>query len=251
MDRALEAIVVDDEGLARDRLRSLLHRADVAVEVVGEASSGRQAVPLIHDVRPHLVFLDIQMPGLDGFDVVDLIAPPRPHIIFVTAFDAYALRAFEVHALDYLTKPVSLERLNGSLQRIASLLAQQLPATDLDRLETARQAEPLRRLTLQIGRRLRVTEPGEVRYFEARDKLVFVHLFDGKAYPTHFTLQTLEDRLDKDQFLRIHRAFLVNVRTIRELAPWFSGTFQIRLDDGTQLPVSRRRARAVKEVLKG
>lgn len=245
------AVIVDDEPLARERLRGLLGRAGVAIEVAGEAPNGREAVPLIHDLQPDLVFLDIQMPGLDGFDVVDLLAPPRPHIVFVTAFDEYALRAFEVHALDYLTKPVRLERLNGSLQRIDGLLTQQLPDESVDRLAEARQAEPLRRLTLQIGRRLRVAEPTEVRYFEARDKLVFARLFDGKEYPTHFTLQTLEDRLDDALFLRVHRAFLVNVRAIRELAPWYSGTFQLRLDDGSELPVSRRRSRAVKDVLSG
>ena len=245
----LRVILVDDEPLARERLRGLLHRADTEVELVAEAGSGREAIPLIHEHRPDLVLLDIQMPGLDGFDVVDLLAPPRPHIVFVTAFDTYALRAFEVHALDYLTKPVTLERLNRLLARIEALKERNASDEALDRLEASRAEAPLRRLTLQMGRRLRVTEPEEIRYFEAREKIVLAHLFEGKAYPTHFTIQTLERRLDHTAFLRIHRAFLVNLTAIRELSPWFSGTLQLGLDDGTKLPISRRRVRAVKQII--
>ena len=247
----LEACIIDDEPLARERMHTLLDRADVQVSIIGEASNGREAIPMIHEKRPTLIFLDVQMPGLDGFDVVDLIAPPLPHIVFVTAFDQYALKAFEVHALDYLTKPVTLERLNRSLRRISSLIAEKQKDDGIDTLQEERKKQPLRKLTLQLGKKMRVVDPEEVRYFEAKDKLVFAHLFDGKEYPTHFTLQTLENRLDSALFMRTHRAFLVNIHTIRELATWFSGTYQMRLDDGSQLPVSRRRARSVKEVLRG
>lgn len=247
----LEALIIDDEPLARERMRSLLERAGTSVNVLGEASSGREAIPIIHEIRPELIFLDIQMPGLSGFDVVDLIAPPLPHIVFVTAFDQYALRAFEVHALDYLTKPVTLERLNRSLQRIHSLISEKQTDRGLDTLQEERKNQPLRKLTLQLGKKMRVVDPEEVRYFEAKDKLVFARLFDGKEYPTHFTLQTLEERLDSALFMRTHRAFLVNIHTIRELSTWFSGTYQMRLDDGSMLPVSRRRARSVKDILRG
>ena len=247
----LEVCIIDDEPLARERMRDLVDRADVDVAVIGEARNGREAVPMIHEKKPQLIFLDVQMPGLDGFDVVDLLAPPLPHIVFVTAFDAYALKAFEVHALDYLTKPVSLERLNRSLSRIAGLIPENNSGEGIDTLKDERKNEPLRKLTLQLGKKIRVVDPEEVRYFEAKDKLVLAHLFDGKAYPTHFTLQTLEGRLDTSLFMRTHRAFLVNVHTIRELSTWYSGTYQMRLDDGSMLPVSRRRARSVKDMLKG
>lgn len=247
----LKACIIDDEPLARERMRSLLERADIRVSIIGEASNGREAVPMIHEKRPRLIFLDIQMPGLDGFDVVDLIAPPLPHIVFVTAFDKYALKAFEVHALDYLTKPVTLERLNRSLRRITTLISEKQTDEGLDTLQEERKNEPLRKLTLQLGKKMRVVDPEEVRYFEAKDKLVFAHLADGKEYPTHFTLQTLEKRLDDALFMRTHRAFLVNIHTIRELSTWFSGTYQMQLDDGSMLPVSRRRARSVKDVLRG
>ena len=247
----LKTCIVDDEPLARERMRNLLERADIPLEIIGEAGNGREAIPLIHDTRPELVFLDIQMPGLDGFDVVELIAPPRPYFVFVTAFDEYALKAFEVHALDYLTKPVSLDRLNSSLQRISTLITTPAQRAGVDSLTNSRKNQPLRKLTLQLGRKMRVVDPDEVMYFEARDKLVFARLFDGKEYPTHFTLQILEERLDNALFMRTHRAFLVNIHTIREMATWFSGTYQLHLTDNTVLPVSRRRARNVKAILKG
>ena len=247
----LEACIIDDEPLARERMRTLLDRANFPVRILGEASNGREAISLIHEIRPQLIFLDIEMPGLDGFDVVDLIAPPHPYIVFVTAFDHFALKAFEVHALDYLTKPVSLERLERSLQRISELISFQKPDKGLDTLKKERHNQPLRKLTLQLGRRMRVVDPEEVRYFEARDKLVWARLFDDKEYPTHFTLQTLETRLDSGRFMRTHRAYLVNMHTIRELESWHSGTYRMQLDDGSFLPVSRRRVRSVKDMLKG
>ncbi|GAB5520208.1 MAG: LytTR family transcriptional regulator DNA-binding domain-containing protein [Rhodothermales bacterium] len=247
----MRVLLVDDERLARERFRTLLDRSRFSYEIVGEAESGKKAIPLIYETRPDLVFLDIQMPGLDGFEVLDLLAPPRPHVVFVTAYDEYALRAFDVHALDYLTKPVKLDRLERSLDRIQALLAQQQSDAALDRFAATRAEEPLRRLTLHAGRRLRVTEPADIRFIEAREKLVFATLFDGATYTADLTLQALADRLDSEQFLRVHRAYLVNVAAIRELIPWFSGTYQIRLDDDTKVPVARRRVRAVKELLGG
>ncbi len=247
----MRVILVDDEQLARERMLDMLQRIDPSIEVVGEAANGREAVPLIYEKRPDLVFLDIQMPGLNGFDVIDLLASPRPHIVFVTAYDEYALRAFEVHALDYLMKPVSQDRLSNSLQRIATLIERNTPDEGVDRLAEAREKTPLRRLTLHLGRRIRVAEIEEVQYFEARDKLVFARLNDGKEYPVDFTLQALEKRLDQTLFVRTHRAYLVNIRTIDELISWFSGSYLMHLNDGTRLPVSRRRARLVKQALKG
>lgn len=247
----MRVLLVDDERLARERFRTLLERSRFAHEIVGEAESGKKAIPLIYETRPDLVFLDIQMPGLDGFEVLDLLAPPRPHVVFVTAYDEYALRAFEVHALDYLTKPVKLERLERSLERIQTLVAQRQADVALDRFAATRAKEPLRRLTLHAGRRLRVTDPTDIRFIEAREKLVFATLFDDTTYTSDLTLQALADRLDSQQFLRVHRAYLVNVAAIRELIPWFSGTYQIRLDDATKVPVARRRVRAVKELLGG
>ena len=188
---------------------------------MGEAENGRRAVPLIHEARPDVVFLDVQMPGLDGFDTLDLLAPPRPHVVFVTAYDEHAVRAFEVHALDYLTKPVRAARLAATLLRLADLQQRPDPAQQAFEADREREQEdaPLRRLALPAGRRLRVVELDEVAYFEAREKLVFAHV-GGRDHPVDFTLQALEKRLDPDAFCRVHRAFLVNVGAVRELMPW-------------------------------
>ena len=250
MPEPLRCILVDDEPPARERLRALLAEAAVPVDVVGEAGSGQEAVPLIHALRPDAVFLDVQMPVLDGFDVVDLIAPPRPHVVFVTAYDQYALRAFDVHALDYLTKPVRLQRLNDTLARLHDTTRRPQDEAALAALRRDRAHEPLRRLTVYRGNRLRIVPLDEVRWIEADDRLVFVHLRDGR-YPTDFTLDELEARLDAATFLRIHRSYLVNAACARELVPWFAGTFRLVLDDGHQLPVARRRVRAVKRRLGG
>lgn len=245
----MRCILVDDEPLARERLRTLLQEADASVEIIGEAESGKDAVPLIHEAQPDVVFLDVQMPVLDGFDVVDLLAEPRPPIVFVTAYDEYAIQAFEVHALDYLTKPVRLERLNKTLRRMQAAPGTRTADARLDALRRERQDRPLRRLTVHVGRKLRVVDLDAVRHITADDKLVFVHLADTK-YRTDFTLDELERRLD-DRFVRPHRAHIVNLDVVHELIPWSSGTYRLRLKDGTELPVARRRAQKVKAALGG
>ncbi|MEL6610888.1 MAG: LytTR family DNA-binding domain-containing protein [Bacteroidota bacterium] len=246
----LRVVLVDDEPLARTRMRMLLAEAEQDVEVIGEAGSGREAVPLIHEARPDVLFLDIQMPVLDGFDVLDLLAPPRPHVVFVTAYDEFALRAFEVHALDYLTKPVRAERLARSLSRVAAMVAAGTPDAALDGFQATRARAPVHRLTLRAGRSLRVAEVAEVLAFEAREKLVFAR-HAGRDYPVDFTIQELETRLPAERFVRVHRAVIVNVEAMRELLPWFSGTYRLRLKDGTEVPVSRRRVRTLKARLGG
>ena len=245
----MRCILVDDEPLARERLRALLDEAAIDVTIVGEAGSGKEAIPLIHEEQPDVVFLDVQMPVLDGFDVVDLLAEPRPHIVFVTAYDEYALQAFEVHALDYLTKPVRLERLNKTLRRVQDERDKATARDGLDSLQHERQHRPIRRMTVHVGRKLRVINLGAIRYIEADDKLVFVHLADAK-YRTDFTLDELEQRLD-ERFVRPHRSHIVNLDAVRELIPWSSGTYRLRLTDGTDLPVARRRTSEVKQALGG
>jgi two-component system LytT family response regulator len=245
----MRCILVDDEPLARERLRALLEEATVDVTIVGEAGSGKEAIPLIHEEQPDVVFLDVQMPVLDGFDVVDLLAEPRPHIVFVTAYDEYALQAFEVHALDYLTKPVRLERLNKTLRRVQNERDKATVRDGLDSLQRERRQHPIRRMTVHVGRKLRVIDLDAIRYIEADDKLVFVHLADAK-YRTDFTLDELERRLD-ERFVRPHRSHIVNLDAVRELIPGSSGTYRLRLTDGTDLPVARRRAAEVKQALGG
>jgi two-component system LytT family response regulator len=249
----MRCLLVDDESLARDRFRALLHDAGhPGMEIIGEAESGQKAIPMMYELKPDCVFLDIQMPGLSGFDVVDLLARPRPHIVFVTAYDDYALKAFEVHALDYLTKPVRLDRLQRCLRRIDEMLRGQGGQTSADaNIESLRQERAslmLTRLTLHAGNRLRVVNVQDIERIEAEDKIVHVFLREGR-FRTDFTLDELEARLDKTLFVRIHRSHIVRIDAIKELIPWFSGSYCVKVSDGTQLPVARRRAQDVKALL--
>lgn len=243
----MRCLLVDDEPLARERLQALLDEAEANINILAEAGSGKEAVSLIHEHDPELVFLDVQMPVLDGFDVVDLLPEARPHIVFVTAYDEYAIQAFEVHALDYLTKPVRLDRLNETLRRAEEALETD-PSGAIDDLREARADESLKRLTVHIGRRLRVVPLDEVRWIGADEGLVFAHTTDGR-YRTDFTLSELEQRLPSDQFVRIHRSTIVNLDEMYELVPQASGTYKLRLQDGTELQVARRRAEHVKQAL--
>jgi DNA-binding LytR/AlgR family response regulator len=266
----LRAVLVDDEPLARERLALLLDEAETPVEVVAEAGAGTTAAEQIRETAPDVVFLDIQMPMLDGFDVLDLLPEPRPHIVFVTAHEEHALDAFDVHAADYLTKPVRLSRLEDTLQHLARLHGGEQTggahgdtsapphddpsngASD-DASDEPDDAAPLKRLTASVGNRLRVLDPDDVRYFEADDKLVFAHLADGTKHVVDFTLKALTERLNAASagpvFLRTHRAYLVNLGYVHELVPWFSGTYRLRLQDGTDVPVARRRVARVKRLL--
>ncbi len=243
----MRCLLVDDEPLARERFRSLLDEADADIEIVAEAGGGKDAVSLIHEHEPDVVFLDVQMPVLDGFDVVDLLPEARPHVVFVTAYDEYAIQAFEVHALDYLTKPVRLDRLNKTLRRVRDAMGGE-DDSRLDDLRDSRRDQVLERLTVHVGRRLRVVPLDEVRWIEADEGLVFAHTPDGR-YRTDFTLDELEDRLPPDRFVRTHRSTIVNLDVVHELVPWSSGTYRLRLTDGTKLSVARRRVDDVKEAL--
>jgi len=247
----LKCIIIDDEHLARIRFRSLLQRCadefdDFSVEIIGEAENGTQAIPLIYAEKPDIIFIDIQMPGLNGFEIVELLSAPRPHIIFVTAYDEYALRAFEVHALDYITKPVSKERLLKTLQRI---MTYGIPSQEkkIESLLQERSTSLLTRITVHSGGNLRVVAATEIRRIEAEDKNVFVYSKDGK-FKTDYTVDILEQRLSPQDFIRVHRSHLVNIAAIRELIPWFSGSYCVKLDDNTQLPVARRRVQEIKKI---
>jgi two-component system LytT family response regulator len=166
----------------------------------------------------------------------------------VTAYDQHAIRAFEVHALDYLLKPVRLSRLTQTLSRLANRESRGA-REGVEELVRERGSQPLARLTVHAGRKLRVVPLDEIRWIESRDKIVLAHLEDGASHPTDFTLDELEERLDPSRFLRTHRSCIVNISSIRELIPWFAGTYVVKLDGGTQLPVARRRVRDVKESL--
>ena len=240
-----KCIIVDDEPLARARLKALLDESQHDIEVVGRFGSARDALPAINDTAPDVIFVDVQMPVLDGFDLVDLLVPPRPPVVFVTAYDEYAIRAFEVHAVDYLTKPVRLERLNVTLDRIASGDAK--GRSDYGALTNVPRNH-LTCLTTRVGARLKVLQVSEISWIGSEDKLTLVTVGD-KKYSSHFTLDELEQKLNPDQFIRTHRSCIINLRYVSELIPWFSGTYRVKLTDGTELPVARRRVKDFRAML--
>jgi two-component system LytT family response regulator len=245
----LRTLIVDDEAPARERLRRLLAGLE-EVQVIGEARDGLQAVELIGSQRPDLVLLDIQMPGLDGFSVLQALDEP-PAIIFVTAYDEYAIRAFEVHALDYLLKPFSRERLEQAIGRARQALAGELDfAARLGPLLEGLAAEGryLARLAVHDRDRIRVLDAEEIDWIGIEEEQVMVHVGD-QVYPIRRTLSELEARLDPDRFFRAHRSALVNLDRVQEIIPWFKGSHILRLTTGAEVDLSRAQARALRHIL--
>jgi two-component system LytT family response regulator len=245
----LRTLIVDDEFPARERLKRLL--ADIeGVELIGEAASGIQTVEMIERERPDLVLLDIQMPGLDGFEVIEALEDPPP-VIFVTAYDEYAIRAFEVNALDYLLKPFSRERLAKAIRRAQEALAEEKDfAARLGPLleSLAAQGQYLARLAVRDRDRIRVLDVGEVDWIGIEGEQVMVHARD-QAYPVRRTLTELEARLDPACFFRAHRSAIVNLDRVKEVIPWFKGSHKLRLTTGAEVELSRARARALRKLL--
>jgi DNA-binding LytR/AlgR family response regulator len=246
---ALRTLIVDDETPARERLKRYLAGLD-DVQVIGEASDGVQAIELIEAKSPNLVLLDIQMPGLDGFDVLDALQDP-PAIIFVTAYDQYALRAFEVHALDYLLKPFSRTRLEQAVHHAREALAggHALNAQLRPMLEgLAAGGRHLHRLAVRHRDAIRVLEADQVDWIGIEDEQVMVYVGD-QAYPIRRTLAELEARLDPECFFRAHRSAIVNLDRVKEIIPWFKGGHILRLTTGAEVDLSRAQARELRKTL--
>ena len=246
---ALRILIVDDEAPARERLRRLLAGLE-DVQVVGEAGDGIEAVELIEAQRPDLVLLDIQMPELDGFGVVQALAEP-PAIIFITAYDEYALRAFDVHAQDYLLKPFSRERLEQAIHRAQEARAGESDlAAQLGPLLESLTSEGryLTRLAVSDRDRIRVLDADDVDWIGIEDEQVLVHAGE-QVYPIRRTLTDLEARLDPKCFFRAHRSVLVNLDRVQEIIPWFKGSHILRLSTGAEVDLSRAQARALRKIL--
>ncbi len=239
----IRTLIVDDEPLGRERIRSLLaHEADV--EIVGESEDGESALEAIQRLHPDLVFLDIQMPGLDGFGVLRGLTPPIPLVIFVTAYDQHAIKAFEAHALDYLLKPAKPARLKDAVQRARSQLqltrtpATELPRQLLDLLASRDPERPtLSRLPVRTNDRTTFVRVGSVDWIEAAGNYVILHV--GKEnHILRDSLAALEDQLPRN-FLRISRSTIVNLDRVRELQSMAAGEHIVILLDGRQLPMTR------------
>ena len=245
----IRAIIVDDEPTARRGVRLLLER-DTAVEIVGEASSGTEAAELIRREKPDLVFLDVQMPGADGFEALSRIDPEHaPAVIFVTAYDEHALRAFEVNAVDYLLKPYDDARFSAALYRAKEEIRRR--QTDhmnarltqlLDYLQQGRAAakeeKPGERILIKSSGEIFFLKAEEIDWIEAEGDYMKFHV-NGRTHLMRETMARLEARLDPKRFIRIHRSTIVNIDRLRKLSPSFAGEYAVVLHDGTKLKLSR------------
>lgn len=246
----IRALIVDDEPLARERLRALL-AAERDVRVEGECADGDEAVAAIRATAPDLIFLDVQMPGTGGFEVIREVGPERmPYVVFATAYDAFALRAFEVGALDYLLKPFDEERVRTAMERARERIASGGPRLDDNVLALLRglhsPAAFAERLTVRTGTRYVVVAVADVDWIQAEDNYVRLHVGTA-SHLMRETLAAMERTLDPRRFVRVHRSTIVNVERVRSIESWGLGEFLLVLKDGTKLQSSRGYRERVRE----
>jgi two-component system LytT family response regulator len=244
----IRTLIIDDVALARQRLKRCL-KSDAEVEIVGECDNGEQAVVDIRSLAPDLIFLDVQMPALDGFGVLQALRDERaPAVIFVTAYNEYAIQAFEVNALDYLLKPVDCERLNKAVQRAKSRLAQANPIDDLpgdlaSRFRAALEdiktpSKYIKRLTIKLTGRTVLLPVDEIDWIETHGNYLKVHA-GRESHLIRATMQSLETKLNPEKFVRVHRSVIVNLEKVKEIYPRSNGDQDLVLQNGRQLMLSR------------
>jgi two-component system LytT family response regulator len=258
-ESSVRVLIVDDEPLARERLRDML-KADSRIEIIGECVGGEQAIEAIQELAPDLVFLDVEMPGKDGFSVLEALdADHLPVVIFVTAYDQYAVRAFEVHALDYLLKPFDDARFEKALRQAKTQLEQreinQLSKRLVRLLEDrdtqpnkARAAGLISRLMIKSASRVFFLKVDEIDWIEAADYYVKLHV-GRKSHLLRETMSDMEAKLDPEQFVRIHRSAIVNLDRVKEMHAHFNGEYLVILQDGTELKLSRSRREQLQQML--
>jgi len=242
----LRTLIVDDERLARRELRRLLDPHD-GVTVVGEAANADEAEAALQEHDPDLLLLDVQMPGDSGFDLLERL-DAVPHVVFVTAYDEYAIRAFEVNALDYLVKPVEPERLASAIETVRERAAETTPHAVVSEEDTPRTLTAEDQVFVKDGERCWFVQLADVRLFEAAGNYTRLY-FDGETPLIHRSLSYLEDRLDPDCFFRASRQHILNLRWVGDVTPWSKGKLKATLEDGTEVELSRRRSRAFREQL--
>jgi two-component system LytT family response regulator len=244
----IRAVIVDDEDLARQLLREYL-KGELDVEIVAECANGFAAVKAVSEHKPNLMFLDVQMPKLDGFEVLELV-DREVAVVFVTAFDQYAMKAFDAAAVDYLLKPFGPDRLQTALQRVRRRLGENQPMPVAAELKAAARAPDqfTERIVVKDGSRVQIIPVGKLDYAEAQDDYVSLHS-EKKSYLKQQTISSLEAALDPARFVRVHRSFLVNLERIAKIEPYTKDTRVVLLSDGSQIPVSRAGYTRLKELL--
>jgi len=252
---SISAVVVDDEQLAREELAYLLKEVDV--DVVAQGKNGVEAVNLIKDLSPDLVFLDVQMPGLDGFGVIKKLLDRKvsmPQIVFATAFDQYAVKAFEVNADDYLLKPFDKKRVAQAVDKAKKKLGSSGSSSDqigtLVKMLEQQQRPQAAKVLLKFAGRLFLVDQKDICYASIEDGIITVVATAMEGQSNCRTLEELLDSLDPNMFWRAHRSYLVNINRIKEVVPWFKSSYQIRMDDKKQaeIPVSRAQTKRLREL---
>lgn len=245
---SIRAIIVDDEELARQIVREYL-RGEADIEVVAECTNGFDAVKTVAERKPDLLFLDVQMPKLDGFEVLELIGS-EVAIVFVTAYDQYAMKAFDAAAVDYLLKPFDLERFRAALQRVRRRLGDTVRMPNAAELKNAAQApgQYSTRIVIKDGTRIQILAADQIEYVEAQDDYVALHS-GGKAHLKQQTISSLEASLDPTRFVRVHRSYLVNLDRVVKIEPYTKDTRLVILSDKSQIPVSRAGYLRLKELM--
>jgi len=257
----INVIIVDDEKPARDELAYLL-KAVPEVSVIGQGKNGVEALALIKEHSPDLVFLDVQMPGLDGFGVLKKLVERKvkmPHVVFATAFDQYAVQAFEVNAVDYVLKPCDKSRIAKAIQRARKMLETQTTATErleqlVSQLAAAKQSTttPAVKVLISTQQRLLLVNAEDLIFASIDGGMISVVARDLEGSSNYRTLEEMEEALASEVFWRPHRSFLVNIHHIKEVIPWFKSTYMLKMDDKkhTQVPVSRSQTKRLRELFK-
>lgn len=252
----IKCILVDDEPLALEEIQYMLETIP-DIEIIGKGRNGPEAILLVQELEPDLMFLDVQMPGLDGFEVVEQLIKMDnlPQVVFVTAFDQYAVKAFEVNVVDYLLKPVEKNRLEKALQRVRHQLeSKTVSEQKIRELLGMMKATPQKRSKLLIKDKSRnlLVDSEEIYFATVSDGIVSVSSRELQGETNYRTLEDLQADLDPQSFWRVHRSYLVNINRIKEVIPWFNRTLQLKMNDRqeTEIPVSRAHAKRFKDYLK-
>jgi two-component system response regulator LytT len=255
----INTIVVDDEKPARDELTFLL-KGFPEINVIGQGKNGVEALALIKEHTPDLVFLDVQMPGLDGFGVLKKLVERKvkvPHVVFATAFDYYAVKAFDVNAVDYVLKPFDKSRIAKAIQRARKMMETQTTASErleqlVNQLGAAKQAIQPAKVLVKSQQRLLLVDAEDLVFASIDGGLITVVAHEAEGTSNYRTLEELHATLDADTFWRPHRSYLVNIHCIKEVVPWFKSSYMLKMNDKkqTEIPVSRVQAKYLRELLK-